>query len=1001
MIGLSVTKLFLPMKFFSICKYQFAINLLSFLVFSISGGIISFFAGMDIGPDLINYHLYSGEFLINGRGADDVVAAGLQTFFNPLYYGFYYFLFSSLPAVLAGIVLGALHGLIGYATFLLTLTTLQKNELSDIILSFITGGLALFSPFVIATIGGSFSDVTQSILVILSIAIFFYSGWDTPDWTKNNLILLILCGLICGFAVGIKLSHFFMATSLGFAIVLFMPFVGLKATIRNTVLVGIGGISGILITNIWWSFVLFQDSGSLFYPYTTSNSSMVAAYETPGATNFPAQAAAQSFAELIRGPLNWSIGIPPRTEWYFKDTRMLITLPIIIIFISLKLTSSTIHFFLRNRAPEKGSSGSKMNKNLGFLIIFFVLAYLQWVFTVGSIRYAIGLFALASLIAFICVYTITIYKYYSLIFISVASVYISYTMVPTWFGRMEWETSWADKLRSQSQIGPPAVYLTDANSFWLPFFNDEAKFLRIADLRPGDTMFDKAKRVWGDVSLPNRVILGLPYGGQIAGRQMINQWLIEAQKKIDISTCQIIDIDYADYQAIHCDVVKINQKIPNLDYTLNLEDRLQFPVLAKNNIDGKRMFNEVGSFKIFDSIFSGQTLVAHVEPNYYSDVPFLVEIGHGPSRSFKWVGNPGSYMNIYNIQDAPEDLLEFKINRQCIKNGFPNSQNDHYQLNLYSLALRSGIGAVPNKINLYTNGKRFFDFASAVQLPEYLIHEPLQSFEGAGLDALIPSKFNSPVVPIDFEGKHYIITQKDRNGLLQINDVPAGSYLIRLWAAAVQPGSPAVNFKIYDKQLAFRTSRCFTPVNIPVFQNHDGPLEISISDEQNSSDVAISKLDLIKIDPLDQDVNFSLEHSALSQFFTYVNFPATEMEHRLVSFSKSELTLPVLGNDKHLLRLQGVNPNDKKDILFDIRIGEKKFKIWIKSHNFEIYIPLIDVPLQDRMKISMNIKSDGDGEVDTSQHVVISEIGLITDPAKRCAGSVNLDVQKHTITCVK
>ena len=989
------------MRLFSISTFQLAIYVFAFFVFAIAGGTISYIEGMDIGPDLTNYHLYSGELVIEGRGADDVVPAALQTFHNPIYYGFYYLLFSSFPAVLVGFLLGAFHGLIGYATFFLTLATIKSSKFSDTLLAFIAGGLALYSPFVIATIGSSFSDTTQSLMVIFAISVFFYSGWDVPGWTKRRVIMLLLCGLLCGLAVGLKISHFFMATSLGVAIILFTPIIGLKATTRNALLVGSGGVFGVFFTNIWWSVELFQESGSILYPYSVGDLAMVAAYETPGAKNFPAQAAVKSFTELIQGPFDWSIGIPPRTEWNFSDSRILISLPVIITFVLYKLAFSIFGLFPRSRPSVTVERKSLVNLNLGFLIIFFVLAYLQWALTVGSIRYAIGIFALSTLIAFTCIYSLTRFKYSTLIALAAVSVYISNTMTPTWFGRMNWETSWAEKLRSQPQIGSPAVYLSDANSFWVPYFNDQSTFLRVADLRSGDIMFDKAKRVWAESTLPKRVLLGLPYGGSISGRSIIDDWLVESQTKIDIATCQKINIDYADYQAIHCDVVDIKQQLPGVDFAFNTEDRLQFPMLEKSSIINKKLIGDVGFYKIFDSIFLGKILEAHVEPNYYSDVPVLVEIGHGPSRSFKWVGNPGSFLNISNIQDAPENLLEFKLTRHCVTNGFPNAQNDHYQLNLYALALKSKITMVPGTPNFSTIGKRFMDYGSAVELPKYLVREPLRRFEFAELEALVPPRLNSPVISVEHAGLQYVVTPKDRNGLLRIDNVSKGNYLVRAWVAGVQPGSPIVYLKANDRNLAFRASRCFTPINIPVHQSENGQLEIGISDEKNSIDIAISKLELIQVNPLSQDVNFSMEHSAESQFFTYVNFPATPLEQRLVTVLKSELTLPVQGNNQQLLRLKGVNPKDEKDMLFEVQMGKRKWEIPLQSYNFEIYIPLKDVPLSDRMRVLFNIVPKGNNEVDEGRHVVISEVGLITDAAKDCPGFVNLDAQTWKLSCKK
>ena len=120
-----------------------------------------------------------------------------------------------------------------------------------------------------------------------------------------------------------------------------------------------------------------------------------------------------------------------------------------------------------------------------------------------------------------------------------------------------------------------------------------------------------------------------------------------------------------------------------------------------------------------------------------------------------------------------------------------------------------------------------------------------------------------------------------------------------------------------------------------------------------------------------------------------------------VTVLKSELTLPVQGNNQQLLRLKGVNPKDEKDMLFEVQMGKRKWEIPLQSYNFEIYIPLKDVPLSDRMRVLFNIVPKGNNEVDEGRHVVISEVGLITDAAKDCPGFVNLDAQTWKLSCKK
>jgi hypothetical protein len=71
----------------------------------------TWFAGEDINWDWQNYHEYNAFALLNGRYAEDVAPAGIQTFLNPLAYVPAYLLRHYVDAPWWGMMLGALHGL--------------------------------------------------------------------------------------------------------------------------------------------------------------------------------------------------------------------------------------------------------------------------------------------------------------------------------------------------------------------------------------------------------------------------------------------------------------------------------------------------------------------------------------------------------------------------------------------------------------------------------------------------------------------------------------------------------------------------------------------------------------------------------------------------------------------------------------------------------------------------------------------------------------------------
>ncbi len=73
---------------------------LTFLVGCLAlAAIVSARLGQDANWDLLNYHLYNGAALLRGRFDQDLLAAGMQSYLNPL-----------LDALYAGLALGPFHG---------------------------------------------------------------------------------------------------------------------------------------------------------------------------------------------------------------------------------------------------------------------------------------------------------------------------------------------------------------------------------------------------------------------------------------------------------------------------------------------------------------------------------------------------------------------------------------------------------------------------------------------------------------------------------------------------------------------------------------------------------------------------------------------------------------------------------------------------------------------------------------------------------------------------
>ncbi|HEY1150732.1 MAG TPA: hypothetical protein VGF27_19280, partial [Pseudoduganella sp.] len=73
--------------------------------------LLSLSYGQDSNWDLQNYHLYNPFALLHGKIGFDLAPGVWQSYFNPTLDLLYYGLATTLPARLAGAIMGALHGL--------------------------------------------------------------------------------------------------------------------------------------------------------------------------------------------------------------------------------------------------------------------------------------------------------------------------------------------------------------------------------------------------------------------------------------------------------------------------------------------------------------------------------------------------------------------------------------------------------------------------------------------------------------------------------------------------------------------------------------------------------------------------------------------------------------------------------------------------------------------------------------------------------------------------
>ena len=143
-----------------------------------AGAAYAWAVGTGVGWDWRNYHYYGAYAYLNGRDDLDVAVTGIQTFLNPLAYVPAYVLQRYLPALLAGMTLGALHGLnlaLIYGFARLTLAPAANRWTSGAAVV-----IAAFSPMALSEVGTSFADITTVPLIVTGLYLLLLARCATP-----------------------------------------------------------------------------------------------------------------------------------------------------------------------------------------------------------------------------------------------------------------------------------------------------------------------------------------------------------------------------------------------------------------------------------------------------------------------------------------------------------------------------------------------------------------------------------------------------------------------------------------------------------------------------------------------------------------------------------------------------------------------------------------------------------------------------------------------------
>ncbi len=237
----------------------------------VAAGIVSQFLGQDANWDLQNYHYYNPWAWWNGRiFTHDIAAAQLQTFHNPLPdLPFYGMVAAGWPPRAIACVLALPAGVAAF--FLAKLLQQLFRDVPDAERRVAMGAafaIGVTPAIGIGVLGTTMNEWPLVALVMpalwLVVRALVNSGGGAIDRRT-----LVVAGVLCGLAAGLKLTAATFAVGLCAAILLRGPYGGaaLRRAFAEAFGFGLAVLAGTAVTLGPWAWALWAQFGSPVFPY--------------------------------------------------------------------------------------------------------------------------------------------------------------------------------------------------------------------------------------------------------------------------------------------------------------------------------------------------------------------------------------------------------------------------------------------------------------------------------------------------------------------------------------------------------------------------------------------------------------------------------------------------------------------------------------------------------------------------------------------------------------
>jgi hypothetical protein len=324
----------------------------------------AFSRGQDVNFDQLNYHIYSAYAFLQNRIDIDVAPAQIaHSFFNPLALLPYYIPLEYSSARAASLVISTLQATVLAIIFLIALAVYPVGTSPQRLAC--AGGATVISaasPWSLSEIGTSFTDVTTGIPILIGVAILVRSS--TPK-------RLMVCGILAGCAVALKLTNAPFAIGLAAASVISQRNVTSRATHLFSLTAGLA--IGFVIVGGYWFFVLWNRFSNPIFPLYNN---LFLSSDYPTISGIVDKYVPSSVFDSLTMPFRWATVLSE--PGYYPDIRFAVAFSLMCILLTMAIVSRSA------RLPILTSNSASSR-----LLVFWVVSFCVWLFLISVRRYIV------------------------------------------------------------------------------------------------------------------------------------------------------------------------------------------------------------------------------------------------------------------------------------------------------------------------------------------------------------------------------------------------------------------------------------------------------------------------------------------------------------------------------------------------------------------------------------------------------------------------------------